>query len=145
MKSLPVYFFVQKSKDFASLDVPIPFEIERVNVGAAFNIATGMFTAPRTGRYFFSFSALFNLAGESLFIALRLNGVAVGNAYGDRSYESVSMKSLLELRAGDKIWLALSHRRGSAMLHDNDSHYTHFTGWLLDEDLSQTVKYRTLS
>ena len=56
MKSLPVYFYVQKKFNLTKLNTRVPFEIERVNVGAAMNITTGTFTAPCTGHYFFSFN-----------------------------------------------------------------------------------------
>lgn len=107
------------------------------------DIKTGTFTAPRTGHYFFSFSALAAPRSGTIHLALRMNGVIVGFTYGDSSFESLSIKSLLEMRAGDKIWLTINAKTGSAIIHDNDNHYTHFTGWLLDEDLSQTVKYKT--
>lgn len=144
VKSLPVYFYVQRNKDFSNTDTPILFDIERVNVGAAMNITSGIFTAPRTGRYFFSFLTLIRAQGGSIHLALRMNGVVVGYAFGDsQTYESTSVNTLLELRTGDKIWLAIIHRHGSSYIHDHSNYqYTHFTGWLLDEDLSQTLDYR---
>ena len=58
VKSSPVYFYIQRSTDFVTEDVPIPFELERLNVGNAMNAVSGIFTAPRTELIFFSFFGL---------------------------------------------------------------------------------------
>ena len=58
VKSSPVYFYVKKTTDFVTEDVPIPFELERLNVGNAMNAVSGIFTAPRTELIFFSFFGL---------------------------------------------------------------------------------------
>ena len=46
VKSSPVYFYVKKTTDFVTEDVPIPFELDRLNVGNAMNAVSGIFTAP---------------------------------------------------------------------------------------------------
>ena len=58
VKSSPVYFYVKKTTDFVTEDVPIPFELERLNVGNAMNAVSGIFTAPRTELIFSHFSDL---------------------------------------------------------------------------------------
>jgi hypothetical protein len=49
VKSLPVIFYAQKNSKFSTQGVPIPFELERLNIGGAMNGKTGKFTAPRNG------------------------------------------------------------------------------------------------
>lgn len=58
VKSLPVYFYVQRETGFNAPDVPITYEIEELNVGGAMNIQSGIFTSPQNGKYYFSFSGL---------------------------------------------------------------------------------------
>lgn len=101
------------------------------------DLASGVFTAPRPGIYHFS---LAGLSGHStsgyLHVELQLNGVSLGRAYGDESivsYETFSLQSTLYLKSGDRIWLSIPSASG-AVWHDNDGHYTHFTGWLSQED-----------
>ena len=38
--------YVQKNNSFTTPYVPIPFEVERLNIGGAINLTSGIFTAP---------------------------------------------------------------------------------------------------
>ena len=60
VKSEPVQFYVQRETNFKrpAADGAMPFEIEIVNNGAAMKLTTGIFTAPKSGTYFFDFSAV---------------------------------------------------------------------------------------
>ena len=58
IKSEPVYFYVQRNGPFSATNVAIPFDVERVNIGNVMELTSGIFTAPRTGTYFFSFSGM---------------------------------------------------------------------------------------
>ena len=58
VKSLPVYFYVQRSTGFNTTNTSITFDTARLNDGGAMNLSSGIVTAPRTGTYFFSFSAI---------------------------------------------------------------------------------------
>ena len=80
VKSSPVYFYVQRSTNFDTENVPIPFEVTRLNVGNAMNAASGIFTAPKTGIYFFSFSGL-GSAKRGTFPQLYLNGNLMGSGW----------------------------------------------------------------
>ena len=46
VKSSPVYFHVQRNSTYSLANTTIPFQIERLNVGGAMNISSGIFTAP---------------------------------------------------------------------------------------------------
>jgi hypothetical protein len=119
-----------------------PYERMRLNVGNAMDPATGIFTAPRTGKYFFTFSGL----GES-FIEVRVDlrlktgmpassdWVKIGQAYGANNHGTFSHESTLQLNQGDQISLYLK----LGQLHEwNDSDfgtYTSFVGMLMQEDI----------
>jgi hypothetical protein len=58
VKSAPTHFFATRNSSFSTTSTPIPFELERVNEEDAMNLTSGVFTAPRPGIYFFSFTAV---------------------------------------------------------------------------------------
>ena len=59
VKIQSVHFFVKRSTtNFELTNVVIPFDIERLNVEGAMNLATGVFTVPLDGIYHFEFPAL---------------------------------------------------------------------------------------
>ena len=74
---------------------------------------------------------------SATWVKLRLNGAIIGAAYGGEltnDFSSGSLRAILKLKAGDQITVALT---GGA-LHDNmgSGPHTHFTGSLIEEDLS---------
>ena len=97
---------------------PIPFEIEKLNTGGAMNLASGVFTAPKSGTYFFSFSGVAHISASSsaplrlgLFIHLYRNGIAVGSGEADdysvtdeHETTSIHIQSTLDLKIGDRIY-----------------------------------------
>ena len=136
VKSKSVHFFVQRSSDFSSANVVIPFDLERLNVGGAMNLATGIFTVPVDGIYHFEFSALRDSTdATSMNIGLDVNGVRTGTCYvtslANYFMALSGISASLKLKIGDQVTLFKS----AGTLNDNTNHYTHFTGWLVEEDL----------
>ena len=147
VKSAPTYFYVQKNNSFSSMDVPIPFEIEKLNIGGAVDLATGTFTAPRSGTYYLSFTGLaeFPASNEFAHLEIRfyLNGIRMGTGHTskasatDYQFSQLTLQSTLNLREGDQIWLQITGMSDGVFLYDApEIHHTHFTGFLLEEDFS---------
>lgn len=153
VKSAPCYFYVQRNYGFDQTETPIPFDREVLNVGGAMNLTSGIFTASRTGKYFFSFTGLAFLPGHSSSRAY-FNVVLyketsdlikdyVGRGYSDenniedRGYETFSLQSILHLQARDNIWLQINGMSHGVYL--SGGAYTHFNGWKLEEEISQSL------
>jgi hypothetical protein len=149
VQSTSVYFYVQRNNNFYGTNYPITFDVERINTGEAMNAGNGKFTAPVTGTYFFSFSGIAYMSGTlddgNFKASLRWNGELIGRGEADMtqglSTDTFSLQSTLYLQAGDEIWIQVDEK-DEMNLYDNGGHYTHFTGWLLQEDVAQSLKNR---
>jgi len=134
----PVQFYVQRSTNWATINSNIQFELERLNVGGAMNLASGVFTAPKAGTYSFAFSAVGNGGNVgNAYVNMRLNGNSIGNgdSYVTGSAGGIltgSIHAILKLKVGDQITLFL---QGGSLYDTSSGHRTHFTGILLEEDL----------
>jgi C1q-related factor len=134
VKSSPVYFHVQRNSPYYATGTTIPFEIERLNVGGGMNINSGIFTAPKSGIYFFSFSAVKEgPATAGMFVDLYLNSINIARAFGFAAFGhfTASLSSTLSLKSGDRISLLLA----VGQLYDSTACYTNFNGILLQEEI----------
>jgi hypothetical protein len=126
---------------------PIPFDLAGVNEGNAMNLTTGKFTAPRPGIYFFSFTGLARLEDSSsanFASFLFLNGNLIGASYVQENngpvdqYSPLTLQSTLNLKTGNQLWMQIEYyspSSDSSHLLDNSNHYTHFTGFMLEEEI----------
>jgi hypothetical protein len=156
VKSAPVYFYVTKyysfnytrESNFYSTNNPIPFELARVNEGNAMNLTSGIFTAPRPGIYFFSFTGVARIiassswGGSVVFQSyLFLNGKWIGGSKVQkesgpvRQYSPLTLQSTLNLKKGDRVWVQISYSGSDSFLKDDQEHFTHFTGFMLEEEI----------
>lgn len=123
-----ISFHVQKSQSYSSINTPIPFEVERHNMGQGMNLQKGIFTVSQPGAYFFSFSGISggNMGAE---VGLYLNGNEIGRGHGVAGHNTFTLQSTVNLKMGDKVWVQVS--KTNMQLFDDNRHFTQFTGWLL--------------
>jgi hypothetical protein len=147
VKSAPVYFYVQRNSPFNTINVPISFQVSRLNIGNAMDLSTGKFTAPVPGTYFFSFTGHAGFSASSsllsLGVGLYLNGNYMGWGFVEE-YQTfngqetpLTLQSTLSLQKGDQIWLEIKFISTGVSLVDNNDIFqgTHFTGYILEEEL----------
>jgi hypothetical protein len=141
VKSVQVNFHAMRNSLFSTEFKPIPFDLVQLNEGNAMKLASGIFTAPRPGTYFFSFAAVARLSDSAFHSYLNLNGNRIGSSFvleesGPVSqYNPLTLQSTLNLKTGDQLWLTIVYSGKSSYLHDNEYHHTHFTGFMLDEEI----------
>lgn len=135
MQTKTVHFYVQRNSSFSTVNAVISFELARLNEGNAFDLTSGIFTVPVKGIYHFDFSAFKNGTPNVLGIYLQVNGANIGSAAtlqtGTGSWDAVTLSASLRLAAGDRVNLFID----SGVLLDSFNHHTHFTGWLVEEEL----------
>ena len=81
---------------------PIPYDLVNMNIGAAWDIDTYMFTAPVGGIYHFDYAH----EGGIVFL------ISNGNRYQEVSIDSSSSNTgssgaTIQLQAGDQVWIEL--------------------------------------
>lgn len=113
----------------------MPFEVERLNFGRAMNLASGIFTVPNSGIYYFGFCGNKQASNSTTNVFLRLNGtnMAISHSSNNAQYEyvSITLQSTLKLEVGDQISLVIS----AGGINDSGNHHTQFSGFLLQEDI----------
>ncbi len=110
------------------------------------DLTSGIFTAPGPGIYFFSFAAVAHLESSSgcwCSSYLILNGNLIGQSHISEYNSNVNqmspltLQSTLNLQKGDRVWVQIDYSCSLSYLYEYDSntHLTHFTGFMLEEEI----------
>merc|ERR1712227_740329 len=106
----------------------IRFDRSLTNLGEGWDGRTGEFTAPASGTYSFSWSAL-SPDRQQLRLSLMMNGLEMSSSWADSvGYQSSSGSTVLTLRRGDTVALVVTD---GEVFEPRDSRrgYTTFTGY----------------
>uniref|UniRef100_A0A667YJY1 C1q domain-containing protein n=1 Tax=Myripristis murdjan TaxID=586833 RepID=A0A667YJY1_9TELE len=100
------------------------------NFGQAYNSATGIFTAPVKGMYYFRFTAFDFQHSVYSGVSLYHNGrpVIVNAVYNQSPHEYFSNAVTLQLEEGDTVYMGLV---AQFQLYDDSNNHNTFTGFLL--------------
>jgi len=114
----------------------IRFNKERLNIGGAMNISTGVFTAPKSAIY--HFSVAIQKEGYSLdpmWIYFRVNGNKIGMSAVGAAVPGApaTLHPILKLKKGDRVDLWKDNSYGTLEYRSGDLIH-HFSGWLLQEE-----------
>jgi len=127
-----VSFYVQRNTTYSYNETVIPYEVDRLNIGGAMNLTSGVFTSPVNGRYYFSFIARSGITAASNWVYLRINGVRIGIALAPSDKYNLPMVATLNLKKGDTVDVYLA----TGSTYDDGYYYTQFSGFLVEEDLA---------
>ena len=135
-----VYFHVQMSGDdknklkkWTSMNgVMRYFNIERMNIGKAMNMSTGVFKAPKAGIYYFFVSLIKGQEHPQLIVHIRVNGQNLADARvwsQTSAWAFGSTQARTKLKKGDKVDLY----KEEGILEKGTYGHT-FMGWIVEED-----------
>lgn len=82
------------------------FATELENIGSAFDTATGIFTAPSDGIYFFSANARINANDTN--VNIYKNGALVNSSHQDTGLDGQIVTSLISLASGDEVTMVMN-------------------------------------
>ena len=132
-----VAFFAYMSQDLSSPSVAhiLIFDMTPTDIGNHYNKYSGMFTAPRSGTYVFTWTIYCSVGGyvyEQLMVNAEVLDSSYCNADGAGWHRSISGTAVAQINQGDIVYVRThptSLNKGSIL--SSSSHRSSFAGWLL--------------
>ncbi|XP_030258725.1 complement C1q-like protein 2 isoform X8 [Sparus aurata] len=112
-----------------NIDITLVYKNVFSNTGS-YNPATGIFTAPVRGVYYFSFSG-HNISTRSMWMYLMKNGehmIHIANHPAGNRHETATNGITLQLDVGDQVYVRLQR---NTWIFDNGNKHGTFIGYLL--------------
>ena len=146
MSSQPAFSAHKNGSDQLNLtvgsDTTITFDTERFDVNSDYDTSTSIFTAPVTGKYFFTVSTYLNQvdsAGNYIILGIETSNqsyrVILDNNdlfSNDADYHSMTSTAFADMDANDTAKVIINPNGGANQLDVNGSaNYTFFTGCLV--------------
>jgi len=139
VKSSPIQFHVQRSNSFTDANKVIrPYDIELLNQGGGMNRTSGIFKAPVNGIYYFSFRGQIHTKNliDLNNLQLRKNGSIVATSISSFGmWHVVSLECTIRLKKYDHVDVKKGPNEGE-LAENIKEHLTHFSGHLIEEDLT---------
>ncbi|XP_043106785.1 cerebellin 17 [Puntigrus tetrazona] len=114
-----------------STEITLTFNNIFTNTGNSYNPATGLFTAPVKGVYYFRFTACGTQSAQSLGASLHKNGqkiVSVGQWRNHNLHRYASNGAVLQLEVGDVVCVKLLPHY---TIYDSPDNLSTFSGFLI--------------
>lgn len=112
---------------------PLIFDAIFMNEGNGYNHHMGVFTAPRTGLYVFTWTIRAN-GGAYFNTQLLVNGLMYGSMYTRDYYysNSNSATAVVHVAAGNSVYVRTGPTGNSGHILSNYDGYSTFSGWTID-------------
>lgn len=117
-------------KNLAEYEI-VKFEKVWTNIENCYDHYTGVFTAPRTGVYQFSCTAMTD-HNRALRLYLYKNELQTVSLYpGSSGYNMGTLSMVLELTRGDKVYIKHANGPEVSLYSEKGSHFTMFSGYMI--------------
>lgn len=117
---------MQRNSSYNAFNTVLPYDVEILNVGNGLNTSSGIFTAPRAGTYYFTFSSFNDGSSNYLWFSLQLNDVQVATCSPMFHVYSCNFPYTVELEFEDRV---------QVFLLEGSTNIATFTGWLIAENV----------
>jgi hypothetical protein len=104
------------------------YDVVRANFENGYNVHTGIFTAPRTGLYSFTWVTRVECS-QAYTSELRVNKEVVGSTYAYCGWNSVSGNAIVKIKRGDSVFVRTLSGKG--MIRSNQQGRSSFSGFLI--------------
>ena len=112
----------------------VKYDVKILNIGGAYDLKNGLFTAPVPGLYLIHVQVCLGTSGQWIDLNIVKDGSVVGRAFsGDHNYHSCGTETLnIHLQQGDAVWV--ERTAGTATSLNQDHGWNSFKVILIHED-----------